>query len=78
MAKVAELPGLSALWGAGPRNPRDLGGGGGRARTGTFYARAGDTEIERFGSYETGFNENENDDNANAWPLPNVLGVVAA
>jgi hypothetical protein len=27
----------------------------------------------RVGSWETGFNEN--DDNANAWPLPNVIGV---
>ena len=41
----------------------------------TFYAHAGDAEIERFGSYETGFNEN--DDVDRAWPLPNVLGVVA-
>jgi uncharacterized protein YigE (DUF2233 family) len=42
----------------------------------TLYARAANgEEIERFGSYETGFNEN--DDNAAPWPLPNVLGVVA-
>jgi hypothetical protein len=42
----------------------------------TLYARAEDgREIERFGSYETGFNEN--DDVAASWPLPNVLGVVA-
>lgn len=40
----------------------------------TLYARASGAEIERFGSYETGFNEN--DDNNRAWPLPNVLGVV--
>lgn len=41
----------------------------------TLYARGDDGgEIERFGSYETGFNEN--DDNAQAWRLPNVLGVA--
>jgi len=39
----------------------------------TLYARGAET-IERFGSYETGFNEN--DDNAAAWPLPNIIGVV--
>jgi uncharacterized protein YigE (DUF2233 family) len=43
----------------------------------TLFARgaAGSPAIERFGSYETGFNEN--DDNNAAWPLPNVIGVVA-
>lgn len=41
----------------------------------TLYARAGDAEIERYGSFETAFNEN--DDNGFPWPLPNVLGVVA-
>ncbi len=41
----------------------------------TLYVNAGGTEIERVGSYETGFNEN--DSNAVAWPLPNVIGVVA-
>lgn len=41
----------------------------------TLYANAGNAEVERFGSYETGFNEN--DDVDRAWPLPNVLGVVA-
>lgn len=42
----------------------------------TLFARGGNGEtIERFGSYETGFNEN--DDNAQAWPLPNILGVAA-
>ncbi|MEZ5970221.1 MAG: phosphodiester glycosidase family protein [Hyphomonadaceae bacterium] len=41
----------------------------------TLVARAAGGEvIERYGSYETGFNEN--DDNAQAWPLPNILGVV--
>lgn len=41
----------------------------------TLVARGtGGEVIERFGSYETGFNEN--DDNDRAWPLPNILGVV--
>jgi hypothetical protein len=41
----------------------------------TLYARGADGQtIERFGSYETGFNEN--DDNDHAWPLPNIIGVV--
>lgn len=39
----------------------------------TLYVNAGGTELERFGSYETAFNEN--DDNDRAWPLPNVIGV---
>ena len=38
-----------------------------------LYLRVGDLEIEQFGSYETGFNEN--DGNAHAWALPFVLGV---
>jgi hypothetical protein len=37
-----------------------------------LYLRIGDLEIEQFGSYETGFYEN--DDNAHAWALPFVLG----
>jgi hypothetical protein len=41
----------------------------------TLYVNAGGTELERFGSYETGFNENDSNDQA--WPLPNVLGVRA-
>lgn len=40
----------------------------------TLYLNAGGAEIERVGSFETGFNEN--DDNAVAWPLPNVIGVI--
>lgn len=41
----------------------------------TLVARgAGGEVVERFGSYETGFNEN--DDNDRAWVLPNILGVV--
>lgn len=38
-----------------------------------LFVNAGGTEIEMFGSYETGFNEN--DSNAVAWPIPNVLGI---
>lgn len=34
---------------------------------------AGDVNLTRVGSFETGFNEN--DDNAHAWALPNVIGV---
>ncbi len=34
----------------------------------------GGVELERFGSFETGFFES--DDNAIAWPVPNVIGVV--
>ena len=41
----------------------------------TLVARgAGGQVIERFGSYETDFNENDNNDRA--WVLPNILGVV--
>lgn len=40
----------------------------------TLYVNAGGAEIERIGSFETGFNEN--DGNAVAWPLPNVIGVL--
>lgn len=38
-----------------------------------LYVNVGGTEVEMFGSYETGFNEN--DVNAVAWPIPNVLGI---
>ncbi len=38
-----------------------------------MYVNIGGAEIEMFGSYETGFNEN--DANAVAWPIPNVLGI---
>lgn len=41
----------------------------------TLYVNTAGFELERVGSYETGFNEN--DDNAQAWPLPNVIGVLA-
>ncbi len=39
-----------------------------------LFVDAGGVELERFGSFETGFLEN--DDNALAWPVPNVIGVV--
>ncbi|MBI4389539.1 MAG: phosphodiester glycosidase family protein [Nitrospinae bacterium] len=39
-----------------------------------LYARSGDKEFEFVGSYSTGSNENDN--NAIAWPVPNVVGVV--
>src|SRR5215467_7468915 len=38
-----------------------------------LYLHAGGTELEMFGSYETSFREDDN--NAMAWPVPNVLGV---
>lgn len=39
----------------------------------SLFVRAGGKEMVRVGSYETGFNEN--DDNTVMWKLPNVLGV---
>lgn len=38
-----------------------------------LYLNVGDVEVEVFGSYETSFREN--DGNATAWPIPNVLGI---
>ncbi len=38
-----------------------------------LYLNLGEKEIELFGSYETGFRENDN--NAIPWPIPNVIGV---
>jgi len=38
-----------------------------------LYLHVGDLEHEWFGSYETSFRED--DGNAAAWPIPNVLGV---
>ena len=40
----------------------------------TLYVAAGGRELELVGSYETGFNEN--DDNTSAWPVPNVVVAV--
>lgn len=39
----------------------------------TLHVSAGGFEVERVGSFETGFFEN--DDNPAAWPLPNVFGI---
>jgi len=39
-----------------------------------LFVQSGGREIELVGSYETGFNED--DDNTAAWPVPNVLAVV--
>jgi len=38
-----------------------------------LYLRVGDEEIELFGSFETAFEED--DDNGHSWPVPNVLGI---
>ncbi len=38
-----------------------------------LYLHAGDVVIDLFGSYETSFNENDN--NAKPWPIPNILGI---
>jgi len=38
-----------------------------------LYVHAGGVEMELYGSFETSFQEN--DSNAMAWPIPNVLGV---
>jgi hypothetical protein len=38
-----------------------------------LYLHVGDVEMELFGSYETNFRED--DDNEAPWPIPNVLGV---
>lgn len=38
-----------------------------------LYLHLGDVELEMFGSYETGFMEN--DGNGQAWPVPLVLGL---
>ena len=40
----------------------------------TLYFKSGKIEREYVGSFETGFNEN--DDNKDAWPIPNVIGAV--
>jgi hypothetical protein len=39
-----------------------------------LFVRYGNAEHELFGSYETDFWENDNNDHA--WPIPNVLGIV--
>jgi hypothetical protein len=39
----------------------------------SFYLNHKGIEIRKFGSYETGFNLN--DDNKGYWPIPNVIGI---
>src|SRR5262245_19052494 len=39
-----------------------------------LYVNSGGREYEWVGSYETGFNED--DDNDRAWPVPNVIGIA--
>jgi uncharacterized protein YigE (DUF2233 family) len=41
----------------------------------SLHVSSGGQTVRRFGSYETGFNEN--DDNERYWGLPNVIGVLA-
>ncbi len=40
----------------------------------TLYLSSGASTIKKYGSYETGFNENDN--NHEFWPVPNVIGVT--
>jgi hypothetical protein len=39
-----------------------------------MFIQSDQVEMEFVGSYETGFREN--DSNASAWPIPNVIGIV--
>jgi hypothetical protein len=39
----------------------------------SFYLKSGKVSRDLIGSYETGFNEN--DDYTQAWPIPNVIGI---
>ena len=39
----------------------------------SFYLNHNGVEIQRFGSYETGFNLD--DGNSSYWPIPNVIGI---
>jgi hypothetical protein len=39
-----------------------------------LYVKAGSFELEKFGSFETGFFESDTNDRA--WPIPNVVGVA--
>jgi hypothetical protein len=39
----------------------------------SFYLKHGGVERRKFGSFETGFNENE--DNDRFWEIPNVIGI---
>ncbi len=39
----------------------------------SFYLNHNGTKVQQMGSYETGFNEN--DDNTRFWQIPNMIGV---
>ena len=39
----------------------------------SLYVKSGNFKLEGIGSYETGFNEN--DDNHQFWPIPNIFGI---
>jgi uncharacterized protein YigE (DUF2233 family) len=39
----------------------------------SFYLNHQGSEIKKFGSYETGFNEN--DSNSSYWKIPNIIGI---
>lgn len=39
----------------------------------SLYLKTADCEVERYGSYETGFFES--DANSRAWPIPNVIAI---
>lgn len=41
-----------------------------------LYVKAGGVDVEKFGSFETGFFESDLNDRA--WPVPNVIGVARA
>ena len=41
-----------------------------------LYVKVGATELELFGSYETGFRDDDSNDAA--WPIPNVIGIRPA
>jgi len=40
----------------------------------SLYFSVKGVEIDKFGSYETSFNEN--DENSKAWPIANVIGII--
>ena len=41
---------------------------------GYTHIKVNEIEVNRVGSYETGFNED--DDNESAWLIPNVIGIA--
>ena len=40
----------------------------------SFYLNHNGHKVKKMGSYETGFNEN--DDNHRFWPIPNIIGIT--